>query len=383
MRFSDFPGLSQSKKNLSDVVKSGKIAHAHLFSSGEGGAAFPMALAFATLLNCENPTEDDSCGECPSCKKIQSFTHPDIHFSFPVTTTNQYSKSENLKCEYFLKSWRELLTENPFPSYQSWAEKFILENKLSKSRSLNIVIREAREIINSQALSAFEGKYKIFLIWNSERLNPNAENALLKILEEPTKGTIFILITHKLDRHLKTLLSRVQIHSIAPFKPEEVVDILEKKFSIEPEIAKKAGLISGGSISEALHISGSPNRVDFEKIQEWFRSCFSLDLTNLFISAEEFSNSNENYQRGIFLVGMKALENSLVSEIKSDDFGWSERLNNFFLGFLKNVGAENFEAIRKEMEEGLYLLDRNIQPRLLFLQKSLKLNQLMKSNVKN
>ena len=378
MRFQDFPGAEEDKQNLIDLIKSGKISHAHLFHSPEGGVALPMALGFASILNCENPSEEGSCGECPSCRKMETLTHPDLHFSFPLTTTKDVKKTEDLKCQDFLVPWRQFIIENPFGTYQGWTEKFSEYEKLPTLKNMEIVKREAKEIIQSQALSAFEGKYKIFIIWSSEHLNIPTANTLLKIVEEPTPKTVFIFVTSHLGSHLKTLLSRVQIHSFPALKSEEVEQVLQSRFEIDKDTAAKAGMVSGGSVTEALHISGSPNRVDFEKVQEWLRDCYSMDLKKLLKSAEEFSNSNGNYQRGVFKVALRVLENSVGSLKENSNGIWNDRLNEFFRDFYENVGPSKFESIREELEDGLYLLDRNIQARLLFLQKSIKLNQILK-----
>ncbi len=375
MRFGEFPGLESEKRKLTDMVRNGRLGHAHLFASNEGGSAFPLALAFATYLNCEDRGETDSCGTCPSCQKMKKLIHPDLHFSFPISTTEKFKNTKDIKCEFFLNSWREFIAENPFPSFEAWADDFIKNEKGSASKNLSILIREAREIVSTQALSRYEGKYKVFLIWNSERLNDEAANTLLKVLEEPTDGTIFILVTHKLDSHLKTMLSRLQIHSFPPLASPEVSVVLQEKYSIQKDISDKSAALSGGSISEALHISGNPNRVDFEQIQAWFRACFSLNYSILFQLAEEFSRARNMEKKSYFLVALKVLENSIHSGNSERMKGWNQNLLSFFSGFKKNVPLENFDPIRKDLEEGLYLLERNIQARLLFLQLSIKLNR--------
>ncbi len=381
MRFKDFPGAEENKKKLVELVLSGKISHAHLFNSNEGGIALPMALGFASLLNCENPGPEGSCGQCPSCQKMEKFIHPDVHFSFPLTTTKNIKRTDDLKCSEFLEPWREFLRENPFSSFQTWTEKFSEYEKLPTLKNMEIVKREAREIIHAQALSSFEGKFKIFIIWSSENLNESASNTLLKIVEEPTPGTIFIFVSNSLKSHLKTLLSRVQINSFPSLSSSEVAAILRSRFEIESETAEKAGMVSGGSVTEALHISGSPNRVDFERVQEWFRNCYSLDMSKLQSSADEFAGSNGNFQKGMFKVALRALENAIGTLKPDSQPSWNPGLSQFFSDFYKNVGPSKFEIIRKELEEGLYLLDRNIQARLIFLQKSIKLNKILKGKI--
>ena len=80
MKFSEIPGLDKEKQILINSVKENHIAHAQLFFGNSGGGAFPLALAYAQYINCENKQENDSCGECPSCSKYSKLIHPDLHY---------------------------------------------------------------------------------------------------------------------------------------------------------------------------------------------------------------------------------------------------------------------------------------------------------------
>ena len=87
MRFSDIYGLELTKKQLIASVQRNQVAHAQLFSGVEGSALLPMALAYATYLNCTNRSDEDACAECSSCSKNAKLVHPDVHFVFPVSST--------------------------------------------------------------------------------------------------------------------------------------------------------------------------------------------------------------------------------------------------------------------------------------------------------
>ena len=84
MRFSDVVGQDDLKTLLIQEVKGDKISHAQLFLGKQGYGSVPLALAFVQYLFCENKQDHDSCGECDSCRKVDSLQHPDLHFSFPV-----------------------------------------------------------------------------------------------------------------------------------------------------------------------------------------------------------------------------------------------------------------------------------------------------------
>ena len=119
MRFSDIYGLEETKKRLITSAKRNKVAHAQLFSGVEGSALLPMALAYATYLNCENPSDSDACGECSSCSKSTKYIHPDIHFVFPVSSTEGISGKDVISKSY-LPAWRSFLKETPYGDAVDW-----------------------------------------------------------------------------------------------------------------------------------------------------------------------------------------------------------------------------------------------------------------------
>ena len=114
MRFADIPGNDDVKRALRGMADSGRVAHAMLFYENEGCGGLPMALAYFQYLNCQDRRDGDSCGECPSCRKISRLIHPDLHFVFPVNSGSKVSASDKPVSESYLTYWRELVLANPY-----------------------------------------------------------------------------------------------------------------------------------------------------------------------------------------------------------------------------------------------------------------------------
>ena len=83
MQFKQIVGQDAIKQRLITSVKENRVSHAQLFLGPGGSGSLPLAVAYAQYLSCENKLEDDSCGECSSCRKYQKLMHPDLHFSYP------------------------------------------------------------------------------------------------------------------------------------------------------------------------------------------------------------------------------------------------------------------------------------------------------------
>ena len=106
MYFKDIIGQEDIKARLLNMVRQGTIPHALLFSGPEGTGKLQMAIAFARYLLCKNSSENDSCGTCPSCYKMNKLVHPDLHFVYPVINKSKSSQNPT-RCDDEIKSWRE------------------------------------------------------------------------------------------------------------------------------------------------------------------------------------------------------------------------------------------------------------------------------------
>jgi DNA polymerase-3 subunit delta' len=140
------------KEQLVSSVKEGHVPHARLFLGAEGSGSLALALAYAQLLQCENPTDTDSCGVCSACSKASKFSHPDIHFSYPTIGTGVVSTK-------LLPEWRKALNENPYMDINVWLNLLGAENKQG-----NINKDECLDIVRKLSFKTYEGEYKILIM---------------------------------------------------------------------------------------------------------------------------------------------------------------------------------------------------------------------------
>ena len=248
MLFSQIPGLTGVKKQLIESVKRNHVAHAQLFAGKEGSANLAMALAFTNYLNCENPGEEDACGVCPSCQKNQKFIHPDVNFIFPTSATTKF-KREDATSEKFLVEWRKFLKKSIYGNVADWAQDFGWENK-----QLIIPRQESRNIVKALSLKAFEGTYKVMIVWLPETMNVNAANGILKILEEPPKNTIFLLVSNAPSLLLTTITSRTQQLTIPSFSDEDIRGVTKNLEGVDltDERASRIAYMAEGNMRLAL-----------------------------------------------------------------------------------------------------------------------------------
>ena len=198
-----------SKEAVSAVLRqmagSGRIPHAMLLHENDGGGAFPVILDFL----------DEVYGHNPRVKRL---IHPDIHFVFPVAGTDKPIS------ERFIGAWRELLQENPC----FYENELYTAIGIDSKQSL-ISVYEARNILEKLSLSAVEGGYRTVVVYLPEKMNQQAANALLKMVEEPPENTLFLLVTHQPEKVLTTIFSRCLFLRIPPMTREEDREVHAKE----------------------------------------------------------------------------------------------------------------------------------------------------------
>lgn len=208
MTFAQVQGQDRVKAALAGMVDADRVPHAILFHEDDGGGAFPLALAFLQYLFCAHRA-GDSCGVCPTCNKIGKLIHPDVHFIFPTA-------AGSISLEY-MDRFRPMALANPYFTTAGLQAAMGIEGRNSM-----IAVSEAKHLLDALSLSALEGGYRAVVVYLPEKMNQEAANRLLKMIEEPPRQTQFVLITHAPEKVLVTISSRCQRIRIAPEGPAAV-----------------------------------------------------------------------------------------------------------------------------------------------------------------
>ena len=248
MRFSEIAGNEEVKKALVHIVDSGRVPHAILFHEDEGGGALALIQAFLGYLNCKHRHDGEAGGQCPCCQQISRYSHPDVHYSYPITSGGKVSgEAKNLIADDFIPYWRELVSANPY----------FLENELTaafgiEKKSGLISIAEAKNILQKVSLATVTDSYRAIVIWLPEKMNAPAANALLKEIEEPNPRTIFLMVTHSPEDVMTTIASRCLRIRVLPAPSGEIARVLEQEFHTGQEEAERTAQYAGGSVGQAL-----------------------------------------------------------------------------------------------------------------------------------
>jgi len=374
MRFSKIPGLSHEKKRLVDSFNSNTIHHAMLFVGQRGSANLSLALAFATYINCKS-RGDDSCGLCSSCNKMDKLIHPDVNFIFPVAPTTKINKE--IISDKFIESWRSSVIESPYLTVEDWFEIYGFENKQP-----NISKDEVRNLVKKLSLKPFESVFKINIIWLPEYLNISTANAMLKILEEPPGSTLFFIVTNNHQKLISTIRSRVQLFKVKRFSDEDMKEYLSLSQSVSESEVDQAIYLSDGDLNKAEKYLYASNSEDLEKIKVWMRSCYTQNFQEINSQVEWFNSLSKIKKRTFLIYSLKLMREALVSGIDETLSKISDGEMSFISKFRTTLDSDDFEEIIIFLDESIRFLDRNANPKILFLDLSIKISNLFKK-VKN
>ncbi len=374
MQFKNIIGQESLKQQLIQSVANKRVPHAIMLLGQEGSGNLSLAVAFAQYLNCENRINNESCGECSSCLKSQKLIHPDIHFTYPVVST----KGSKPKSTDFIEEWRKAFFENPYLNIQDWIESLDAENKQG-----NISVEECHEIIRSLNYKSFESLYKIYIIWMPEVLGKEG-NILLKSLEEPPENTIFILVGNSEEQILTTVLSRVQIMKVPRLKDEEIIYQLEKKEGVGNKEAHAIVRQVDGNFNEALKLAKN-SEDDNEKLYLLFlRICLkgTHEGKTLIDFCEKINaDLGRENMKGLLRYGLDLMREVFVLEYIGES---KARLteNELKLAQYMNqrLSFQSKEEIIKRLEESCFHLERNANPKILFMNLGIFLSHLLKRN---
>ncbi len=370
MLFKEIIGQQAVKDRLKRSVKEGRISHAQLFLGPQGSGSLALALAYAQYISCSNKQESDSCGHCLSCVKYNKLVHPDLHFVYPVALSKDIRVSTDVATK-----WREVFLDNPYITLFSWFEMQDAENKQAI-----IGVDESAEILRKLSLTTYEAEYKIMIIWQAEKMNQQAANKLLKILEEPPDKTLFLLVCENEDQLLRTIVSRTQLIKIGKINETDLINALIESNDLSPEAAANISRLADGNYSEALFLvneneNAEQNLLSFQKLM---RASIKFDPKAVLPWIDEISAAGRERQKNFLNYALHIMRESMVlnyADVSLIKLGVEEQ--GFVKKFSPFIHTNNLERFIEELNKAHYHMERNANPKILFMDLAFKFNELL------
>lgn len=373
MYFRDIIGQEEVKERLINSIKKGIIPHAQLFCGPEGIGKFPLALAYAQYLNCENPSETDSCGKCPSCVKYNHLAHPDLHFVFPIV--KKATKKKEV-CDDYITEWREFVKQNSYFNLSQWLDHIDAEN----SQGL-IYAKESEEIIRKLSLRIYEAKYKVMIIWLPEKMHESCSNKLLKIIEEPTDNTIFLLVSDTPDNIITTIQSRCQRINIHGVSEKDITTALESSYNITPEDASSVAHLANGNYLKAIETISlnEEHKFFFNLFVQMMRASYARNIKEIKAIGNEIAGVGRENQKAFLIYSQRMVREYFVSNMSQPEMVYlAQDEANFGTRFAPFINERNIVGFMNELALAERHIEQNVNAKMVFFDLCLKITMLIK-----
>jgi DNA polymerase-3 subunit delta' len=383
-------GQEKLKKQLVDMVHQQRLPHALLLVGPEGSGALPLAVAFAQYIvsipSQATATADlfgapaepvaqtfytpEQIADLPAYHRASQLMHPDLHFSFPTIIEKPGQKNISAN---FIEQWREFINGYPYGNAFDWLQFIKAENKQG-----NISADECNEIIKKLAFKSFESAYKVLVLWMPEYLGKEG-NKLLKLIEEPPDNTIFILVAASEENILPTILSRCQFVKVPRLSTDEIESALMGRAKLAPEKAKQVAILAEGNYREALHLIQHSDQDYISMIKDWLNAILKMGPLAQLKWVEEMSKLGREQQKQFLKYFNHLLEHSIRLKTMGSDLPLDSDLKDFALRINKIAGVSQMESIVNELDKSIYHIERNANPKMLFMALSIKLYHIIQN----
>ena len=372
MFFRDIIGQDDIKRQLIHSVKSGRIAHAQLFTGNEGVGKFPLALAYARYIQCTDRHDDDACGKCPSCKKYNTLLHPDLHFVFPIVKKG----SKETVCDDYIAQWRAFVCEDGYFNLGQWLSFIGAGNAQAM-----IYAKESDEIIRKLNLKTYESDYKVMIVWLPERMNETCANKLLKIIEEPYENTVLLLVSDEPDKILSTILSRSQQIQVRSIPHEIIARELVNRYGLDDQDAVAVSHTSEGSFVKAVESIrlSEENSLFFDLFVRLMRLAYGRKIKNLKEWTDEVAELGRERQRKLLEYSQRMLRENFIYNLAIPQINYLNRQEaEFSSRFAPFITEWNVYPLMEELGKAESDIAQNANAKIVFFDLCIKVIMLLK-----
>lgn len=360
MRFADIAGHNNVKEHLRTLVDSDRVPHALLLSGPEGTGKLALARALAQYMHCVSPVNGDSCGRCPSCVQHASLNNTDMHFVYPIVKSKQ---KHQLVSTDMADAWRNFLSCGNYASWQRWLD--IIDAGNSRP---GIYVEESAEILRKLNISNFSARYKVMVVWLPEKLQGEAANKLLKIIEEPFDDTKFIFVSNDPASILPTILSRLQRVAVTRLSDDEIAAILVDTRGVDPQAAVQLAYISDGNACTALDAVETAGEFDefMELFQDIMRKAYMRDVKALRDNGDTVAAMGREKSLRFLAYCARMVRENFIYNLGRQDLvrltGAEARFSSRFAPF---INAANADDMMRLFDEAAADISRNANAKIV------------------
>jgi DNA polymerase-3 subunit delta' len=307
--------------------------------------------------------------------------HPDLHFVFPIVGSDE-------TCDAFLDQWRAIILNKHYFDLEDWHKALGVETKQSM-----IYEKESGEILRKLSLKPYGNGYKVMIIWQREKMNITTSNKLLKILEEPSEKTVFILVSEHPEMLLATIQSRVQAVRVPRLDVKTISAALQHR-GIDATRATDIARIANGSYLAALKKSdeSEENQQELRDFIALFRDAYTVgvlrDPHKKFESLKRLrqwsmdmadSKVGRERQKHFLQYAQQQVRENYIRNMAQPELNYQmESEREFSVKFAPFIHNGNVEAIMNQLDLAERQIEQNGNAKMIFFDLCLQMIVLIK-----
>ena len=363
---------------LMEMVQENRVPHALMFCGPQGCGKLAMALAFASYLLGERESAPEELTEEQKRTQamLRKWEHPDLHFTFPTIKTSDMGGDHNPVSLDFIKEWKEmLLSQGPYVLISDWMQR-MGKSDADFNKQAIITVEETDNISRELSMMSSQGGYKISLIWLPERMNIQAANKILKLLEEPPRQTLFLLVSENPELLLETIRSRTQRLDFKKIDNDSLEQALIERRALAQEMAHRIARIANGNWNAALEEldSGNENRQHLDMFIMLMRLAYMRNIHDLKKWSDVVATFGREKQKRMLDYFMHMLRESFMYNFRNPELSYmTQEEENFARNFARFINEANIIDISNLFEETKRFIAQNANPKIIFFDLALKI----------
>ncbi len=370
MDFSEIIGQDKIKQRLMQTIAEDRVQQALLLCGDEGVGKLALALAYASeLLTKGTPSMPVTISNAEAM--IRKWEHPDLHFVYPIIRLDKMKAEYKPTSDDFARPWHEMVCKSPYFSFTQWMEAMGATNKQAI-----ITTAESDSLTRKLSLKSSMGGYKVVIIWKPERAHEVFSNKILKLLEEPPKHTVFLLVSQEPESLLETIRSRTQRIDVPHIDEETIRQALIEQRGLQTDDATRIAHMAHGSWLHALEFLSADNeRGEFlQQFASLMRLCYARNLKGLKTWCDTIAAMGREKEIRLFTYFMQQVRENFIYNFHQPELNFQTKEEDAFSSkFARFINEKNVIEINELFQQTQQDIEGNAKEKIVLFDMALQL----------
>ena len=371
MKFSEVIGQEEVRERLLQMTHEGRLPHALMLCGPQGVGKKALAVSFACYLLSGHSGDPENQDDYPESPMLQKLEHPDLHFTYPTIKLPSMGSDHKPVSEDFAREWHDLVMQGLYFTMDEWMTAMGGENQQAI-----ITAGESDSLVRKLSLKSSQGGYKVSVIWLPERMNIECANKLLKLIEEPPRQTVFIMVCEEPDRLLETIRSRVQRIDVKQLPAETIAQALQERRGVSEEAARRISRLANGSWLKALQElqTGTENEQFLDLFISLMRLAYQRRVRDLRRWSETMASFGREKQKRFLTYFLRMVRENFMHNFGQQELCYmTEAEEDFARNFARFINEANVLPISELANRAIRDVGQNANAKIVFFDFALQM----------